>query len=239
MRRTRGSISSNTTVKSPPPSAITLDMGDNDPGVEFLPGSCVFVVRKDALYLAKMVKRRKTRGKQMDYLVHFDASSSDHDSWTPLSSIYEINPRTRRIFEGTADKRENMNDDDDEVDEKSSKTAASNFDSTLNSPLLPSRRTKRQKKAPSRYQREDESIQEEKPTRAKKLKKKSKTVPAAPSEGIDMSNIDSGVDFLPGSTIFVLWKGGLYLGKMLKKRGKGERMEYFVHYDRLDRKSVV
>ena len=52
----------------------------------------------------------------MDYLVHFDTSSNDHDSWTPLSAIYEINPRTRRIFEGTADKRENMNDDDDEVE---------------------------------------------------------------------------------------------------------------------------
>jgi len=232
MRRTRGSISSNNTVHSPPPSAITLDMGDNDPGVEFLPGSCVFVVREDALYLAKMVKRRK-RGKQMDYLVHFDTSSNDHDSWIPLSTIYEINPRTRRIFERTADKREIMNDDDDEVDEKSSKTAGSNVDPTLNSSLLPSRRTKRQKKAPSRYQREEESSQEEKPvaTRAKKPKKKSKTVAAAPSEGIDMSNIDSGVDFLPGSTLFVVWKEGLYLGKMLKKRGKGDCMEYFIHYD--------
>lgn len=48
---------------------------------------------------------------------------------------------------------------------------------------------------------------------------------------VDLSGIDAGCDFLPGSTIFVEWKNGLYLAKMLKKRGRRENMEYFVHYD--------
>lgn len=87
-------------------------MSQFDSGVEFLPGSCVFVVRKDALYLAKMVKRKKI-GRSMEYLVHFDGSSTIHDTWVPLSSIYEINPRTRRVFDSTADQREDLTEDDE------------------------------------------------------------------------------------------------------------------------------
>ncbi len=235
VRRTRGSMASQATDVFDKLPAITLDMGDNDPGVEFLPGSCVFVVRKDALYLAKMVKRRK-RGKHMDYLVHFDGSTDNHDAWVPLSAIYEINPRTRRIFEQTADKREDMNDHDDEEDGEGEDEREESSPKKRVSPLkettspVPSRRTKRQKKAPTRYQKDDDDqpSQKAKKGSGNKSGRKAKVDTIV---GLDMGDIDSGVDFLPGSTIFVVWKKSLYLGKMLKKRGRGQDMEYYVHYD--------
>ena len=45
-----------------------------------------------------------------------------------------------------------------------------------------------------------------------------------------MQGIESGVEFLPGSTIFAEYKGGLCLAKMIKKRGKGDYMEYYIQY---------
>ncbi len=234
VRRTRGSAASQATDVFDNLPAVTLDMGDNDPGVEFLPGSCVFVVRKDALYLAKMVKRRK-RGNRMDYLVHFDSSTDNYDTWLPLSVIYEINPRTRRIFEQTADKREDMNDDDDEDEDDDEKEESPskkrNSPSKETASPAPSRRTKRQKKAPTRYQKDDDDQPTQKAKRGSGNKSGRKSKADEHMEGIDMGDIDSGVDFLPGSTIFVVWKNALYLGKMLKKRGRGQDMEYFVHYD--------
>jgi hypothetical protein len=46
-----------------------------------------------------------------------------------------------------------------------------------------------------------------------------------------MQGIPSGVEFLPGSTLFAARKGCLFLAKMLKKRGKGEDQEYFIHFN--------
>ena len=48
-----------------------------------------------------------------------------------------------------------------------------------------------------------------------------------------MLSIESGVEFLPGSTLFAEYKGGLCLATMLKKRGKGEYMEYYIQYNGL------
>jgi|AntRauTorckE5430_2_1112549.scaffolds.fasta_scaffold00828_3 hypothetical protein len=211
----------------------TLDMGEFDSGVEFLPGSCVFVVRKDALYLAKMVKRKKI-GKGMEYLVHFEGSTSNHDTWIPLHSVYEVNPKTRRIFDGTADKRENLNDDE-EVEEEVDFAPEVEKKISPHIPLASPTRTSNRRNArkPAKYHdNEHMEDNEENPTkksvRSKRAPKSESVVSLKP---VDMSGIDSGCDFLPGSTIFVIWKNGLYLGKMLKKRGKRENIEYFVHYD--------
>lgn len=204
----------------------TLDMGDFDAGVEFLPGSCIFVARKDALYLAKMMKRKKV-GKEMNYLVHFDDSTSNHDAWVPLSAVYEINPKTRRIFEGTAGKRENLNDDDDEVVEENDDGTSKEENEEPTSKL--SSTTRRMARKPAKYDdidKEDGNLNKS-PVKGKKVGKVKSTI----LKPADLTNIDSGCEFLPGSTIFVEWKNALYLAKMLKKRGKGENMEYFVHYD--------
>jgi len=217
----------------------TLDMGEFDAGVEFLPGSCVFVVRKDALYLAKMVKRKKI-GKVMEYLVHFDGSTPNHDTWVPLSSVYEINPKTRRIFDGTADKRENLNDEEEEEEEDHDEDDIVPVKEEEERPAAvpqtsPTRASSRRNaRKPAKFDHVDDAGKEEekpgkKAERAKKGPPKSK--PPIILKPVDMTDIDSGCNFLPGSTIFVEWKNGLYLAKMLKKRGKRENMEYFVHYD--------
>jgi alkylated DNA repair dioxygenase AlkB len=179
----------------------TLDMGDLIPGVEFLPGSSVFVVFKNALYLAKMVKRRK-RGKETDYKVHFAGIQDAEDEWVPLSTIYEINPHSRRIFEKTANVRK-------ENDEESN--AASGADRVT---------------GPNSKKRKEDNEQN-----TGKDSKVATSKSSQSSNGIDLSGVTSGVDFLPGSTVFVNWKKGLYLGKMLKRRGKGDYMEYLIHYD--------
>eukprot|EP00956_Cyclotella_meneghiniana_P044618 scaffold326404_cov93-Cyclotella_meneghiniana.AAC.1 len=46
-----------------------------------------------------------------------------------------------------------------------------------------------------------------------------------------MGGIQSGVEFLPGSTLFAQRRGSLCLAKMLKKRGKGDYMEYLVQFN--------
>ncbi len=187
-----------------------LDMGDIDSGVEFLPGSCVFVAKTNALYLAKMVKRRK-KGRGTEYLVQFDGMSSSHNEWISLSNIYELNPKTRKIYEKTANNRSMPEDEDEEEEEDS---------------------------GPESEVKEMKEVKEEpKPKASPKVatrgskKGKNKAKKPVSSKLYDMQNIEPGVTFLPGSTLFVQWKNGLYLGKMLKKRGKGEHMEYYVHYD--------
>lgn len=221
------------------PTTSSLDMGNNEPGVDFLPGSCVFVVRDNALYLAKMLKRRG-KAPDMDYLIHYDGSSDNYDSWVSINSIYEINPRTRRIYERTSDKRDQLNDGDeeDESDEESDTEDDKAFDDS------PRRHTARSKKASTKSIESDEFSKARKSS-PKKSDTNQKTSPAPKKSGgnrgknqnekvpklFDMTGIEAGVEFLPGSTVFVVWKDALYLGKMLKKRGKGSDMEYFVHYD--------
>lgn len=175
-------------ITQPENNSEGLDMGDLDSGVEFLPGSCVFVAKANALYLAKMVKRRK-KGKGTEYLVQFDGMSAEHNEWIPLSRIYELNPKTRKIYKKTS-KNRSMPDEDDESGsdvEPTQKTKAA-------SPKVTTRGSKQGKSRPKK---------------------------PATSKLYDMQNIEPGVNFLPGSTLFVQWKNGLYLGKMVKKRGKG------------------
>lgn len=210
-----------------------LDMGDHDAGVEFLPGSCVFVVRKDALYLAKMMKRKKV-GKGMEYLVHFENSTSDHDTWAPLSTIYEINPKTRRIFDRTADKREIMIEEEEEEEEENNQSNGGQKQVSAEIIISPTRSSSRRtSKKPVKYGQEDDEKAVKKPSRINNRKKPASKgkIPPKPADLSVLNGIDSGCDFLPGSTIFVLWKGALYLAKMLKRRGKGNNMEYLVHYD--------
>lgn len=228
-RRTRGRATEKKNDHSPDDG--TLDMSDHDAGVEFLPGSCVFIVRKDALYLAKMMKRKKF-GNEMEYLVHFDKSTSDHDTWVPLSAVYEINPKARRIFDRTANKREDMNDEEEDEEEPSEDQKQ-----TLPEVISPTRTSSRRtSKRPAKYgQEDDEEVQKSvKKTSRTKNTTKPKANPPKPADMSILSYIDSGCVFLPGSTIFVLWKSSLYLAKMLKRRGKGDNMEYLVHSDGFD-----
>lgn len=217
----------------------SLDMGKNEPGVDFLPGSCVFVARDNALYLAKMLKRRG-KAPDMDYLVHYDGSSDNYDSWVPLHLIYEINPRTRRIYESTSDKRDPLNDgdDDDESDEESDARGENAVDKS------PGKRASRSKKASTKFKESEDYENARRPSpKMSDANKKMSTAPKKTESDrgknsiqkvpklLDMTGIEAGVEFLPGSTVFIVWKNALYLGKMLKKRGKGADMEYFVHYD--------
>jgi hypothetical protein len=188
--------------------AIELDMSDFDSGVEFLPGSCVFVARTNALYLAKMKKRRK-RGRGTDYLVEFEGMSSEHDEWTSLSNIYELNPKTRKIYERTSDLREiPVGEESSSSEDEELKEAEKQKPKPI--PIVP------KKIAATRGRRRGSTTRQKKPITSRLY---------------DMNNIEAGMEFLPGSTLFVQWRNGLYLGKMLKKRGKGEHMEYLIHYD--------
>lgn len=219
----------------------SLDMGNNEPGVDFLPGSCVFVARDNALYLAKMLKRRG-RAPDMDYLVHYDGSSDNYDSWVPVHLIYEINPRTRRIYESTSDKRDPLNDGDEDDESESDEESDAEGEKAVDK--SPGKRTSRSKKASTKYSESEDykKVRRTSPKMSDTNQKMSTAQKKAESDRgknniqkvpklLDMTGIEAGVEFLPGSTVFIVWKNALYLGKMLKKRGKGVDMEYFVHYD--------
>eukprot|EP00984_Skeletonema_dohrnii_P013522 scaffold5596_cov132-Skeletonema_dohrnii-CCMP3373.AAC.2 len=45
-----------------------------------------------------------------------------------------------------------------------------------------------------------------------------------------MKGIEPGVDFLPGATLLAKYKGGLSRAQMIKKRGKGHDLEYYIQY---------
>ena len=45
-----------------------------------------------------------------------------------------------------------------------------------------------------------------------------------------MKGIEPGVDFLPGATLFAKYKDGLSRAQMIKKRGKGDDLEYYIQY---------
>ena len=57
------------------------------------------------------------------------------------------------------------------------------------------------------------------------------TIPTITASTVDMEGTEPGVEFLPGSTLFAEYKGSLCLAKMLKKRGKGDYMEYLLQYN--------
>ena len=192
----------------------SLDMGDISSGVSFLPGSCVFVVKDDALYLARMLKSRK-RMKDSEYFVQYDGTSSESNSWVPVSNIYEIDPQTRKIYEKTAHKRRKEENEESSENEEEFK------------PL------KKKTKRKIDLKREDtgNARTSRSKTNNKRESRRKASVQPVQDGGLNLEGIESGVAFLPGSTVFAVWKNALYPGKMLKKRGKGDDMEYLVHYD--------
>ena len=211
-------LSSNRKTRSKPIRHVaehvgSLDMGDISPGVSFLPGSCVFVMKDDALYLARMVKSRK-RMKDSEYFVQYDGSSSKSNSWVPVSNIYEIDPQTRKIYEKTAHKRKKEESEESSENEEAFK------------PL---------KKKPKRkidMKKEDTTNSRASRSKTNKKREPRRKASVQPAHGVlNLEGIESGVTFLPGSTVFAVWKNALYPGKMLKKRGKGVDMEYLIHYD--------
>ncbi|KAL7554908.1 hypothetical protein ACHAWF_018458 [Thalassiosira exigua] len=191
--------------KKPPPRRMRSDVSemsqsalDNvEPGVDFLPGSMVFVEWSGALYLAKMLKKRYS-GSRMEYLISYDGFNSNHDAWMSIRKIYEVNPQTKRVF-----KRIN-----------SEICGASDEKPKRRVPPV-SRRRETRKKA----QDYDDSDMGQSSARKQST--------------VDMQGIEPGVEFLPGSTLFAEYKGGLCLAKMLKKRGRGDYMEYFVQFNGL------
>eukprot|EP00956_Cyclotella_meneghiniana_P015125 scaffold22937_cov73-Cyclotella_meneghiniana.AAC.8 len=91
------------TRQKKPPSRSRSDasdithLGDIESGVAFLPGSVVFVKSSGELYLAKMVKKRFS-GDRTEYLISYDGYDSDYDAWNSIHNIYEVNPKTKRVY---------------------------------------------------------------------------------------------------------------------------------------------
>jgi hypothetical protein len=238
------------TRQKKPPSRSRSDtsditqLGDIESGVAFLPGSVVFVELSGALYLAKMVKKRFS-GERTEYLLSYDGYDSDYDAWNSIHNIYEVNPQTKRVFNrmnadiksGIKPKRSDPPKNKPERKKRDSTSTQSNPSVPMEvvepkaekeiftSPPLPRRRGTRKK------QDDEDSI-----SVSDQASKQSSAVVAAAatrtsSPPIDMQGIPPGVEFLPGSTLFAQRRGCLCLAKMLKKRGKGEFMEYFVQFN--------
>ena len=93
---TRGSKRGTTRPKKPQTSRL-YDMQSIEPGVEFLPGSTLFVQWKSGLYLGKMLKKRG-KGDYMEYLISYDGFKTTQDEWVSVSMVFEINPQTKRAF---------------------------------------------------------------------------------------------------------------------------------------------
>lgn len=213
--------SSTTTRKKPPPRRIRSDQYDAaldalESGVAFLVGSMVFVEWSGALYLAKMLKKRYS-GDRTEYMISYDGYRSSNDAWVSINKIYEVNPQTKRVF-------------------KLINTGTSGSSASNNKPKAIPKRRETRKKA-----HDDEAAAATSSTRNSERKQPtlSRATSTASSQSsratstIDMKGIEPGVEFLPGSTIFAEYKGGLCLAKMLKKRGKNDYMEYFIEYSGL------
>lgn len=230
------------TRQKKPPSRSRSDtsdithLGDIESGVAFLPGSVVFVNSSNELYLAKMVKKRFS-GDRMEYLISYDGYNSDYDAWNSIHTIYEVNPQTKRVYNkinaeiksGAKPKRPDPPKNKQERKRRSSTPTRSSATAQIesipkkekevfSSPPLPRRRGARKK------QDDDGSI-----STLNQASKRAATHPSFPP--IDMGGIQPGVEFLPGSTLFAQRRGCLCLAKMLKKRGKGDYMEYLVQFN--------
>jgi hypothetical protein len=201
--------------KKPPTPKLRSDETDSvlksiKSGVDFLVGSMVFVEWTGALFLAKMLKKRYT-GDHAEYLISYDGYNSNHDAWVSIHKIYEVNPQTKRVYK-------KLNIDMSVDGDKQKKKPGP----------LPERRETRKK-----AQDDDGAVREDEANSQSPSHILSRTT--AKSLSSDMKGIDSGVEFLPGSTIFAEYKGGLCLAKMMKKRGKGEYTEYLVEYNGLSK----
>lgn len=225
-----------------PPSRTRSDTSDTtklvdiESGVAFLPGSVVFVELSGALYLAKMVKKRFS-GERTEYLVSYDGYDSDYDAWNSINTIYEVNPQTKRVFNkmnaeiksGIQSKRPDPPKNKPERKKRDSSSTRSSttvqteakpvVKEVFSSPPLPRRRGGRKKD-------DNDSI-----STSDQASKQSSAVAQPSFSPVDMQGIPPGVEFLPGSTLFAQRNGALCLAKMLKKRGKGDFMEYFVQFN--------
>ena len=198
----KSTASASSKSKAPAPSEFELsdeegnkilDMKGIQSGVEFLPGSSVFVKWNEALYLAKMVKRRVRAG-ETQYFITYNGFRDSSNAWVPLSNIYEINPRTRKIFEKKDTKQVRTKTS---VDHLNKVTAAGS-----------------KKRAYSRQS----------------------SIGSASQAGLGaLEGVESGVPFLPGSTLFAKVGDELHLAKMVKKRGDIDDMEYFISYTKRKR----
>ena len=176
---------------------MLLDMKGIQSGVEFLPGSSVFVKWKEALYLAKMVKRRIRAG-ETQYFITYNGFRDSSNAWVSLDNIYEINPQTRKIFEKKDTKQVRTKTSQEHLN----RVTAGNV--RKNKPV--SRQVSRQSSTGS-------------------------------MSGLDaLEQVESGVSFMPGSTLFAKVGDELHLAKMVKKRGNADTyMEYFVSYTKKKR----
>ena len=206
--------------KKPPTPKLRSDESDSvlksiKSGVDFLVGSMVFVEWTGALFLAKMLKKRYS-GDHAEYLISYDGYNSNHDAWVSIHKIYEVNPQTKRVY-----KKLNI---DMSVDGGKQKKPG---------PLPERRETRKKAQDDDGATREDEGNSQS-PSHISS-RATAKVARAVSSLSSDMKGIDSGVEFLPGSTIFAEYKGGLCLAKMMKKRGKGDYTEYLVEYNGLQK----
>ena len=207
--------SSSTTQKKLPTPRLRSDASDAaldslESGVAFLAGSMVFAEWTGALFLAKMLKKRYA-GDRMEYLISYDGYNSKHDAWVSIRKIYEVNPQTKRVY-----KQLNLD---------------MNFDGKRRQrgPPCPEQRETRKKAKDD----DAENVKNSQPPSRTSSRAASQLERFVSSLSGDMLSIESGVEFLPGSTLFAEYKGGLCLAKMLKKRGKGEYMEYYIQYNGL------
>jgi len=191
-------------------STTTIDMGDIDSGVVFLPGSGVYVAWKMGLFQAKMLKRRKV-SEETEYLVHYIGYSDSYDAWVPLSRIYEISPQTKRIFGRCKDVVLDSMDNDDEA---SSSSSTSEDDDDRND-------TKQVGVETLSLKPKESCNHNNNSNRSKKT-----------CGLFDVENVSPGVEFERGRAIYAEYKNVFYLAKMLKKRTRGKaNHQYFVHYD--------
>jgi len=241
-------IHSATTHKRPPPRRMRSDasesasqstlLEDLEAGVAFLAGSMVFVEWNDALYLGKMVKKRYS-GNRMEYLVSYDGYKSIHDAWVSTRKIYEVNPQTKRVFKQINSEILFPNGDFGKAPPKQHRR-----------PPGPKRRETRKKAQDDLIAAEavaalngsdNTAVTANKPSsnlrnNGESFSNQSSFSSCGPSQQattstIDMEGIEPGVEFLPGSTLFAEYNGSLCLAKMLKKRGRGDFMEYLLQYN--------
>ena len=224
---TASSIQSSTAQRKPPPRRMKSDASETTTqaalenlraGVDFLPGSMVFVDWNAKLYLAKMLKKRYS-GEQMEYRVSYDGFKSNHDAWVSIYKIFEVNPQSKRVF-----KRINTDLIGGEEKDKPKRRP----------PPGPRRRESRKK--PQDYDEivshsSASSIPNTRNGDTSASRASSRVQTSRTTSTIDMNGIDPGVEFLPGSQLFAEYDGSLCLAKMMKKRGKGDYMEYLIQYN--------
>lgn len=193
-------------------SDVTLDT--LSAGVSFLAGSMVFVEWTGALYLAKMLKKRYS-GEHMEYLISYDGYKSNHDAWVSVRKIYEVNPQTKRVFK------------------KLSFEFSASGDGKQKRPAPPGPK-QRETRRKSDHDEDDTTPRSDAKNLLSLTRASSQSSRASSSSvNTQMQGIETGVEFLPGSTLFAVYRDGLCLAKMLKKRGKGDYTEYLVQFNGL------